>query len=507
MALKGERYASRDIPTAAMAAIVGIIALRYGISAFLEGMIIIAVLLIGVTHEEWLLFIVMFSAIFYTPLTGVSTRIGGILIIPMDVLYLLLMCIIMVKPLWGERIFLDVHDPLKYESGFTHVVTGVFLVIFFAATIQGFFQYHYWQTILTEAKVGLYFGAIPLLADLFRKRTIRLETFLIFVVSATSLGCVYDLYARICHVYTVGTFTGGAVGEVSYAYMTAGEIVRDYGWGSTFVYQVFSVLISFTFFLKAKDVLGRFGWICLFVINLLSNLLTVTRGFMVGLFVGLTSIIFLSSLNVPLSEGVFRMKRIGRMMMASLVLLGLVVSVVWIVPQTGAAFDRIYGLYDGHYAGDGDVSNMEFRIQSMQTGLSSAWRNPLGMGFGYMEPSSSLSSGQERIRKLVYHNSLGFMLYKFGFPGTFLILGIFSFLILRLYRLRNENETDERVRICLISSLLSLLSMSFTSTNWLFDHSCVLPFVVVLIAVSVFMIDDSFRIKRAWLCAESADMW
>lgn len=495
MTFKKNRAVSVDMVAAVSGGIVGLIAvvaLRSSVSAFIGLSLISGVIIIGVIRTEWLLLIVLASAVFYTPLAVLSHRIGGILVIPMDALFVMMIILMLVKRLWGKRFLVNRSSFFEHGLDLPRTVAGFFLLIFFVAIMLGFFRYHYWQTILTEAKVGLYFGAIPLIADLFRKRAVRLETIFVFVVLASSLGCVYDLYARICHVYTVGTFTGGATGEVSYAYMAAGDIVRDYGWGSTFVYQVFSVLISFTFFLTARGALHRLGWIGLFVINLVANLLTVTRGFMVGIFVGMVTATIVSSLPGSLSEGVCREKPILRVIMAVLVLIGLVFGVVQVVPQTSAAFERIYGLYDRHYAGDGDVSNMEFRIQSMQTGLRHALHYPFGNGFGYMKPSSSLSSQQEDIRKLVYHNSLGFMLYKFGIPGTFITMSIYCFLIIKLFMIiYTASESDRVLVMCLISSLSALLIMSFTSTNWLFDYSSLLPFIVILIAISLITIETT----------------
>ncbi len=491
------RGISTDIFTAVGGAIVGLIAvvaLRSSVSTFIGALAIAGVMIIGVISTEWLFLIMVASAVFYTPLADFSHRVGGILVIPMDVLFVMMIVLILLKRLCDTRITVNRSCFLEHGLDLPQRVAGLFLLIFFVAIMLGFFRYHYWQTILTEAKVGVYFGAIPLLADLFRKRSVGLKIFLVFVVLASSLGSVYDLYARACHVYTVGTFTGGAAGEVSYAYTAAGDIVRDYGWGSTFVYQVFAVLISFAFFLTERGPARRLGWIGLFVINLVANLLTVTRGYMVGMFVGIVTIIFLTSFPGSLSEAVCRGKPIVRMIFACSVLLGLVFAVVQVVPQTSAAFERIYGLYDRHYAGDGDVGNMEFRIQSMRLGLRHALHYPLGNGFGYRRPSSSLSSRQEEIRKLVYHNSIGFMLYKFGLPGTLVIIGIYCMIIVRLLLLIvRERGYDNTISICLIASVIATLAMSITSTNWLFDYSSLLPFIVILISASLVISDSQIN--------------
>ena len=411
----------------------------------------------------------------------------------MDAIFFLMTIIMLLKSMRLDRsvLWVNMNCPSEHDFGLTETVTAIFLLIFFVATMLGFFRYHYWQTIFTEAKVGLYFGAIPLIADVFRKGKIRLETFLLFLVVASTLGCIYDLYARIYDVYTISAFTGGEAGVVSYADTAAGEIVRDYGWGSTFIYQVFSVLICFAFLLKTKRTLLRLGWLGLLSINLLSNLLTVTRGYMVGLLIGLPAVIYLSNLAGSASQGVLWGKLIGRATIAVLVLFGILSAMVYTIPQTSAAFERFYGLYDRNYAGYGDESNEEYRLKSVETGLSSALEYPFGVGYGYLVPSTSLSVEQERIRSLVYHNSLGFMLYKFGFPGTVTTIGIFAVIIVKLFSLiRREEKADKRALICIMSSLLALLSMSITSTNWLFDHSSLLPFIVAIIAGGLSNVDS-----------------
>lgn len=469
--------------------------LESSLSTFAVGILSLCLIIIGLIRTEWLLFVALLSGIFYTPLERFSSRVFGILVIPMDAIFLLSMVIILIKTISGGRSAnsKDTIDPLDQSFKLTKIVTGVFLLIFFIAMLIGLFRNHYWQTVFSEGKLALYYGAIPLIAGLFGARKIRLEVLMFFLVAASALGSLYDLYARVFDIYTVSAYSGGVEGAVAYADTPLGDIIRDYGWASTFAYQVFSVLISFVFILQGRRILTRLGWLALLLINLVANLLTVTRGFMFSLLIGVFAVLVFSSLSVAQSWRVRWRKLIGRFTIGVLLLVGVFFAVGQVIPQANAAFYRLFGVIDRSYAGAEDVYNMEYRLQSIQTGLSNALEQPLGRGFGTRSPASSRSTSEWRVVYLIYHNSLGYMLYTFGFPGTIAVIVIFTVLIFRLIGLiRKVEATEKRTSVALLSCLLALLAMSFTTGNSLFIHNnSLLPFVVIIVAATLYCIQSN----------------
>ena len=82
------------------------------------------------------------------------------------------------------------------------------------------------------------------------------------------------------------------------------------------------------------------------------------------------------------------------------------------------------------------------------------------------------------------------MLYKFGVPGTLAVLVIYAVLFFKLFgRIRKVEATKKRTSIALMSCLVALLCMSFTSGNFLFAINSLLPFVVIMIAATLYCIE------------------
>lgn len=101
---KSDNQLLRHILTAGVAsacAIIALIVLESSLSAFGVAIFALAFILIGVIRTDWLLFVVLLSGIFYTPLERFSSRVLGILVIPMDAIFLLSMGFIVLKTFWA----------------------------------------------------------------------------------------------------------------------------------------------------------------------------------------------------------------------------------------------------------------------------------------------------------------------------------------------------------------------------------------------------------------------
>ncbi len=439
------------------------------------GLIILPIVLIGAfIREELLIYMAVLLGIFYTPFYPLTFRFIGILLIPTDLLFLLILAIGFARKLMtgsskvNSRLF---------------VITGIVAIIILYGTFLGALQGNYWKTVFRETKLIIYYGAIPIFIGWLLKSKIQLKHIFFFVLISATAGSLYDLYARIFDIYTVSAFAGGVEGVITYADTPFGKIIRDYGWVSTFHYQVFACLIGLVFILWTKSWSKRVLFIILTMINLIANLLTVTRGFMFGLLMGGASLILFISIQVNERNQVQIGKLIKRAVSGVMLLAIIIIVAAQIVPSVQASFYRFLTIVDARYAGAGDIGNISLRLSSIQLGIETAWTNPLGMGFGIESPSETRTEAEGRILYLLYHNSLGYILYIYGlFFGVFILLLLLSLALSISFQVFRAEQDDKMLLSILGTNYVALLAMSFTTGNFLFAVDNVLPYAVILMS-------------------------
>jgi len=425
--------------------------------------------------KEFILWVFILIGIFFYPIRNFSFRVLGILILPSDILAIFanFLGFIFLTTKSHKNNSMNFRIPTKVFS-----ITIFFITLIILSTLIGLYNGNYPKSVLRETKLIIYYSLIPIFCVLMLRENIKIERVFIITLIFSSLGSLYDLYCRLFDIYTISGFAGGLEGYRTVAETPVGTIVRDYGWISTFPYQVFAFLIAIVLFLNFKNLLIKIFALLLGMLNLITNFLTVTRGFMVAIFLGCLTILLLELMKKRLKLGaIFRGFVIGLLIFAFLYLSTL------LLPSTKGAFYRLTTVFSDKYAGRGDIENMNIRLKSLELGIKTALSFPFGKGFGVLSETGKELQSEKRLLSLLYHNSLGYIFYSFGLIGTLGILFLFFSLLLKLTFLYPKVDVADKINLSLvISNFIALLSMSFTSANFLFTIECVLPFSIFLFA-------------------------
>lgn len=430
------------------------------------------------SNHEWAIILTLAVGVFYTPLQKGSFRLAGIYLDPMDILFLCLFSYYLAKALCKGA-----H---KIQIRF-YLVALIIIGMMVLATFIGLAHGNYWKTIFRETKMVVYFSMIPVFAHAIGKNRVNLVRIYAWLIILTSIGSIYDLYARAIGYYPSSPFAGGAPGVITYAYTPVGRIIRDYGWISTFHYQVFVCIILIPMVLQSTTWKGKILLSAALILNLVANLLTITRGFLLGLIMGVLILLLLLPIRLY-SDGkliihkiAFRIIAFG---LAACILFG---TALQLVPQLQAPFFRFFSIVTPEYAGKGDIGTVNLRMDSIRLGVQSASKNLLGMGFGIETSMQNLTTGDQRILTLLFHNSLGYMFYVFGSIGGTCIFTLLVILGIRVsYITLTEPIGKNKYSLATITGLyLALLAMSFTTGNFLFSIENVFPFTIFILSALV----------------------
>lgn len=432
---------------------------------------------------QFSIYIFLFIGIFFTPLYDYRFRLFGILILPSDLMAILIFLLVLLNQgLWRYRklnsMSLNLRK-LRIEGKLYYAILYLILLATFLGLIQG----NYWKSVFRETKLALYYGLIPVFATYLISKSKNIQMYFIVLILLATVGSIYDLYCRVFDIYTVSAFAGGREGVITYAETPIGRIIRDYGWVSTFDYQVIAFLACLIFFFSTKNLLYRILLFVVGLINLIANLLTVTRGFTLAILMGIIFLIFLRGLGQSVS--IFSAIR-------SLVASFAVIIIIFyvslnFVPEIKASFYRFSSIFLPGYAGKGDIENMQFRLSSIYFGLSTGFKYPLGKGFGILSPTGEEAFSEILTLSLLYHNSIGYIYFTFGIIGGTLIFYLLTKLFLKLIKLFKFSPKEDKHNLSLILvSLVAVFSMSFTSGNVLFTINGTLPFIVTIFSFSLF---------------------
>lgn len=450
--------------------------------------------LILLSRPKISLYFFLFMGVFYTPLYEYKFRLFGILVLPTDLMAILIYLLVLINLFAGERYIRLKKENLNLGKvpieGKLHYVI-LFLILL--STFMGLAQGNYWKSVFRETKLALYYGLIPLFSTYLISKASDIKKYFAVLILLATIGSVYDLYCRIFDIYTVSAFAGGIEGAITYAETPIGNIIRDYGWVSTFHYQVIAFFACLIFFFATKKLSLRISLLIAGSINLIANLLTVTRGFTLAILAGVAFMILLRGLGE--STSVFKAFR--RLAVSFVVIFAVFYIAIIFVPETEAAFYRFTSIFSPTYAGRGDIENMEVRLSSIYLGLTTGLKNPFGRGFGVLSPTGEETFSEAMTLWLLYHNSIGYIFFTFGVVGGVLLFYLFTKLILRLLRLfRFTSKEGRHVLALILVSFIAIFSMSFTSGNFLFAIDSLLPFVVALFSFSLYLLNN--RGKETW---------
>ena len=443
-------------------------------------------LLLMLLKPELLIYGFLMLGVFYTPLYDYKFRLFGLLVLPMDLMAILIYCLVFINRTLGRLkkfVFSPASAKKTIVSNFHFAILGLIILATFIGLVQG----NYWKSVFRETKLMLYYGLIPVFISFFISGRDTVFRYFVFLIVLSTIGSFYDLYCRIFDIYTVSAFAGGREGVVTYADTPIGKIIRDYGWVSTFHYQVIAFLACLIFFFATKSLFAKAIFFIVALINLITNMLTVTRGFMLGIVVGITLLIFLWSLRRSTST----LRIVINFTTVVTVIVGIFYLSSLFVPEVKAAFYRFGSIFSSEYAGEGDIENMNVRLSSVYLGINTGLSHPLGRGFGILSPTGEETFSEAMRLWLLYHNSIGYIFFTFGLIGGFVIFYFFTKLTLGLLKLyRFASIQDKEALSLILVSLLAVFSMSFTSGNFLFSIDNLLPFIITLFSFSIFYLKN-----------------
>jgi len=440
--------------------------------------------LLIILKPELSVYVFLIFGVFYTPLYEYKFRLFGILVLPTDLMAILIYFSVFINRVFGrfKRFSFSHADKPKSIGNSFHVVI---IALILWATFIGLFQGNYWKSVFRETKMVLYYGLIPVFVSFFISDRRVIFRYFAFLIVLSTIGSFYDLYCRIFDIYTVSAYAGGIEGAVTYADTPIGRIIRDYGWVSTFHYQVIAFLACLVFFFGFKNFFVRITLFIVALINLIANMLTVTRGFILGIIVGVILLIFLSGLRH--STSLF--KAVASSFAVVIVIFGIFYLSMLFVPEVSAAFYRFTSVFSSEYAGRGDIENMNVRLSSIYLGINTGLNHPLGRGFGILSPTGEETFSEAMTLWLIYHNSIGYIFFTFGLIGGFVVFYLLAKLTLELLKIyRIISIQDKQALSLILVSLFAVFSMSFTSGNFLFNIDLLFPFIITLFSFSMFYI-------------------
>jgi hypothetical protein len=427
-----------------------------------------------VARPEAVVYLMLLSGLFFTPLYSLSFRLFGVLVLPSDLLALLALVLFLVgQGTVGRR----AEGPGGASVAMDYRMAEIFCLVLVVASVLGAIRGHFWKSVLREAKLCLYYGLIPVFATFLATGRLKLRRMFVWLVVFSTVGAIYDIYCRVFDIYTTSAYSGGVEGAVAYAHTPSGAIVRDYGWVSTFHYQIFAFLCAMVFFLDYDRWRYKVLFLVLAAVNLTANLLTLTRGFVLAVIVGAVTMAFLEGAR----KRVTVRAALPRIVAVVLLVVGVVYAVVIVAPQAKWAFYRTLSVFKPEYAGPGDIEQAQFRVAAIGLGARTALVHPFGRGLGTDSPTGQETLRERQVLSLLYHNSLGYILYTFGLVGGVVILGTLGWSFLVVVRMfHGADDKDKTVLTMIASGLTALFATSFTSGNFLFTVGSVLPYVIIL---------------------------
>jgi hypothetical protein len=289
-------------------------------------------------------------------------------------------------------------------DGVARLLFGIWAAVMIVAGLRGVFGGHALVSIIRLETpliygVGFYFA----LGRIIRERAFDLNKALRNLV-IVALGFVaYMAFARLTNTPFETETSGGSLGTVI---TTGGELRRDYGFASAFILYPALALAGAAYMLYsprrtalAADVAG---------LGILTTLITLIRGEIFGLFIGLAVIALLRT-EVALKRAV----RTRAIMAASFAFLIAGLGLWAVSPPTarGVIERSLPGFIQQSTTAE---ATAEYRRNAIDAGFEAARREPAGVG---LIPADSLTAISSVESGLVAHSGITTMLVYAGWIG------------------------------------------------------------------------------------------
>ena len=290
--------------------------------------------------------------------------------------------------------------------GATRLFVGIWALVMVAAALRSALDGYKLVSIVRLAvplfySIGFYFG----LGRIVRERGFDLGK-AVRNLLVVALGLVaYMALARLTNT-PFEDETNPAIGHLGTVVTTTGALRRDYGLASAFILYPTLALAGAAYLLYAPRRIAQAA--AVLGIGVLATLLTLIRGEIFGLFLGLAVI---ALLRTPATGA--RMSRASAVVMGSVVLLIAGLG-LWIAsPSTarGVAERSLPGLVRQSAAAE---ENAKYRENAVRAGLAAAGRHPTGVGL-VPEEAVTAKSGVEL--GFIAHSGLAAMAVYAGWVG------------------------------------------------------------------------------------------
>jgi hypothetical protein len=289
-------------------------------------------------------------------------------------------------------------------DGTARFLFGTWVVVMVAAGLRGVFgDYDLISIIRLEMPVLYAFGFYLGLGRIIRERTFDLDKALRNLL-LVGLGFVaYMAFARL----TNSPFeTDETVGRLGTVVTTSGELRRDYGFASAFILYPVLALGGAAYLLYGARRTGLAAIVT--SIGILATLITLIRGEIFGLFVGLAVIALLRT-DVAIGRAV-RTRAIVTGSFAALIT-GLVLWALSPATAGGVAERSLPGVLEQSRTAE---ATAEYRRNALDAGLEAARREPAGVG---LIPEEELTNKYEVDLGYVAHSGVTTVLVYAGWAG------------------------------------------------------------------------------------------
>jgi hypothetical protein len=360
---RGAGVAAQGLTLATVCAYVGWLASAGSLGMELVGLVFLAAVALAVAvppHVFVALALVVFGA---SSLSHDNPFVaGGAEVYATD----LLLAIVLLRALLPRE---RVRPPAPLD-GVARLLFGIWALVMVVAGVRASLEGHDLISIIRLETPLIYAAGFYLgLSRIIRERAFDLDKALRNLLVAALAFVAYLAFARL----TNSPFeTDETVGRLGTVVTTGGELRRDYGFASAFILYPALALAGTAYLLYSPRRTGVAAAVA--TIGILTTLLTLIRGEIFGLFIGLAVIALLRS------EGALKRAIRTRALVAASFALLIAGLAFWVVSPstTHGVIERSLPWFTEQ--SEAAESNAEFRRRALDVGVSVAEREPSGLG-------------------------------------------------------------------------------------------------------------------------------
>jgi hypothetical protein len=410
--------------------------------------------------------LVMFATAFYDPLSRVvSLSVAGIAIQPIDVA---LACVLVATLLYGLAVVRWKPAPRPLWPILALILLLAWPIVF------GMLRGHELQTVMFQGRVVAYYALFFVYWQLIPDRRVSANLVLV-VVGFAAVAAVYGLVARAAGWQWVS----GMSGVVTAQGLT---LSRGFGWWSAFPWYVWGAVAAFAYAWLGRASRRRRVFMALLSLALVAScLLTLIRGDVVGLALGLAVVVYAGLRGRYANTWVSRRFWKGLPIALLVVVLAVVLGASFGGTYFSAVWERVSSIATPAVSASGSsAGTRELRIEAMRAGVTSSWQHPLGIGYGNAPGQAAEMSA---LNYLAGHNQVAWIGYFLGMIGMVVAVVCILRIFVHLSRAMRSETAHEWAAVACTAILAAVVGQSLGAAH-LFGSPYVYPMVPVILAVA-----------------------